>query len=142
MDAARDILDLTMATLRGNGVVRRYRVGKDPDGVRGVATLAGRKGQAGELRVQVVGDGDNATVVIWWRNPMMGNGRWWSEVAMVMGGNIDPYAADLSAVTAILADVRRYALGSLGVKALNSMYTRVPIRAAAESMWTRGMTWA
>lgn len=140
MTIAADILDLTMVGLRGQGIVRRYRVVEEKDGIRCEASLQARMRQVGTLRVQVTVDGTDATVQLWWRNALLP--RWWTEVVDLPGAAADPYGVEWSPVEGVTDDVRRFATGALGVRQLNTRYTRVRIRAAQDAAWTKGSTWA
>lgn len=141
LEAAREVVELALADLRRVGAVRRYRVGAGDGAARGIATLYGRHmEERGEVRIEVVPDGSDAEVAVRWTSPL--GGRWWAEVVDLPGGGADPYGAAWSMLDAVLADVRRWATGSIRPEQLTTAYSRPKIRATVEAAWARGMTWA
>lgn len=141
LDMAREVIDLAMAALRRVGAVKRYRVAAGDGSARAVAALRGERNVSrGEVRLEVLPRGEDAEVVVRWTSPL--GGRWWAEVVDLPGGLADPYAADWSVLDGVIADVRRWAQGSVRPQVLTTAYSRPPIRRTAEAAFERGMVWA
>lgn len=140
LDSAREVVDLALASLRRHGVVRRYRAGEQNGAVRAQADLRGREGSRGELRLEAIPEGGDIAVVVRWTSPL--RVRWWAEAVDLPGAVADPYGADWSLLEAVLADVRRWATGSIRPKELSTAYSRPRIKETVEAAWARGLPWA
>ncbi len=141
LDSAREVVDLALADLRRVGAVRRYRAGEVNGAVRAVAELRGAKGaNRGEVRIEAEPLDEDVAVAVRWTSPL--GGRWWAEAVDLRGAVADPYGADWSQLDAVIADVRRWASGSVNPKQLTGTYSRPPIRRSAEDAWARGLAWA
>lgn len=138
MEVLHDIVDLTLASLRGSSVIKRYRMGGNDQHLRVSAALHGRKGSAGEIRIRVRPKESDALVEVWWRQPLLGS-RWWRWVGSVEGAIGDPYSANFGGVQAVLDDIRRWSRGSVGAKSLNQRYRPRKMRSSDDGMWEKGM---
>ncbi len=140
LDSAREVVDLALAELRRVGVVRRYRAGEVNGAVRAVAELRGKGANRGEVRVEAEPLDADIAVAVRWTSPL--GGRWWAEAVDLRGAVADPYGADWSQLDAVMADVRRWATGSINPKELTAAYSRPRIRKSVEDAWARGLAWA
>jgi hypothetical protein len=141
IDSAREVVDLALADLRRVGAIRRYRAGEVNGAVRAVAELRGNRGAVrGEVRLEAEPLDDDVAVAVRWTSPL--GGRWWAEAVDLRGAVADPYGADWSQLDAVIADVRRWAAGSINPKELTAAYSRPPLRKSADDAWARGLAWA
>ena len=140
LESAREVVDLALASLRRHGAVRRYRVGEGNGSVRASAELHGKNTEPrGELRLEATPEGTDIAVTVRWTSPL--RVRWWAEAVDLPGAVADPYGTDWSVLDGVLADVRRWAGGSIRPKELSAAYSRPKIK-AAEAGFARGMAWA